>query len=406
MSSGVSPSNRVGWEAWLPRITALGPYVTLAAGTVFAFLSGDGPADPLATSLLVALTSAWIYFLYTRPGPPPQGRARAVVYYLGFVALSALLILQHPLFYLVPVAAFFHVQVLGSPALVFMGLLLASIVTNSLIVYPDPAPGAVWIFSIVVVVQTVAIGLGVLGTEKIITLSAERARALAELERLMSENKGLHAQLLAQAHEAGVSDERQRLAREIHDTVTQGLIGVITQLEASQGSSEPDREQRIDNAKRIARESLVEARHAVRADTPALLDGKHLRKALEEVVSSWSALTRVPARFTVTGEPLDLPNGVEASVLRVTQEALANVARHASASHVAVTLSYMRDVVALDVCDDGVGIGPGAATGGSGLAGMRARAAELGGLLHLESEPGGGTALCLEVPTSVQEFLS
>ena len=271
---------------------------------------------------------------------------------------------------------------------------------------PDPAPGAVWIFLIVVVVQTVAIGLGVLGTEKIITLSAERARALAELERLMSENKGLHAQLLAQAHEAGVSDERQRLAREIHDTVTQGLIGVITQLEASQGSSEPDREQRIDNAKRIARESLVEARHAVRADTPALLDGKHLRKALEEVVSSWSALTRAPARFTVTGEPLDLPNGVEASVLRVTQEALANVARHASASHVAVTLSYMRDVVALDVCDDGVGIGPGAATGCSGLAGMRARAAELGGLLHLESEPGGGTALCLEVPTSVQEFLS
>lgn len=397
---------RAGWELWLPRITAYGPYATLAAGALFAFLGGDAPARPWWAGLLVVAAASWVYLLYTRPGPPPKGSPRAFVYFFGFVALAALLVLQHPLFFMVPVAAFFHVQVLGRPALVFLGLFVASIVTNSLIVYPQAAPGALWIFGIVVCVQTLGIGLGVLGTEKILALSSERARALEELRRVMRENEGLHAQLLEQAREAGVADERQRLAREIHDTVAQGLIGVITQLEAGRGADEPERLRRIENAMRIARESLVEARRAVQAATPTALEGRKLHQALEEVARSWSSLQRVPASFTVTGEPRDLHPEVEVSVLRVAQEALANVARHARASRVAVTLSYMGDVVTLDVRDDGVGFAPGSEGGGFGLAGMRARAEELGGSVHLESEPGRGTAVCLELPTVAPRYAS
>ncbi|HZW27017.1 MAG TPA: sensor histidine kinase, partial [Trueperaceae bacterium] len=242
--------------------------------------------------------------------------------------------------------------------------------------------------------------------EKILALSSERARALEELRRVMRENEGLHAQLLEQAREAGVADERQRLAREIHDTVAQGLIGVITQLEAGRGADAPERLRRIENAMRIARESLVEARRAVQAATPTALEGRKLHQALEEVARSWSSLQRVPASFTVTGEPRDLHPEVEVSVLRVAQEALANVARHARASRVAVTLSYMGDVVTLDVRDDGVGFAPGSEGGGFGLAGMRARAEELGGSVHLESEPGRGTAVCLELPTVAPRYAS
>lgn len=390
------------WETGALYLTNYGPYATLGLGALLAALDG-GTRDPWLTALLVALTAGWVYVLHTR-SVVRRGRPSAYVYYFGFLVLCALLIGQHPLFFMVPVAAFFHVQVLGSAPMVFVGLFAASLVANSLIVYPEPAPGGEWIYAIVVVVQTVGIGLGVLGTEQIVKLSQERARALAELERLMSENEGLHAQLVAQAHEAGVADERQRLAREIHDTVAQGLMGVVTQLEAAKAAAEPDRSRRLENAVVIARESLAEARRAVRAATPLPLEGRKLHEALEQVVATWSRLNRVPADLAVTGEARPLHPQVEVSVLRVAQEALANVAKHAGASRAAVTLSYMGDVVTLDVRDDGVGFSPAGERGGFGLDGMRARAAELGGELHVESEPGRGTAVSLNLPAFATEL--
>ena len=401
MSGVATGSGATRWETGALYLTNYGPYVTLGVGSLLAVLDG-GPRDPGLAALLVALTAGWVYVLHTRSAVN-RGRPSAYVYFFGFLALCALLILQHPLFFMVPVAAFFHVQALGSAPMVFVGLFAASLVANSLIVYPEPAPGGEWIFAIVVVVQTVGIGLGVLGTEQIVTLSQERAKALAELERLMSENEGLHAQLVAQAREAGVADERQRLAREIHDTVAQGLMGVITQLEAARAAAGPARDRRIENAVLIARESLAEARRAVRAATPVALEGRSLPEALAQVVASWSELNRVPADLTVTGEARAMHPQVEVSVLRVAQEALANVAKHAVASRAAVTLSYMGDVVTLDVRDDGVGFAPAAERGGFGLDGMRARAAELGGELHVESEPGRGTAVCLNLPAFATE---
>jgi signal transduction histidine kinase len=235
---------------------------------------------------------------------------------------------------------------------------------------------------------------------------AELAQANQRLEEMMAENTGLQAQLLTQAREAGAGDERQRMAREIHDTLAQGLTGIITQLEAAQQTAhDAERERRIDNAKRLARDSLAEARRSVQALRPQALEDSRLPDALAEEAARWTATSGVPAEVRTTGEPRALHPEVEVTVLRVEQEALANVAKHAAASHAWVTLSYMEDVVTLDVRDDGTGFAQAGAGneqgnggGGFGLIAMRQRINRLAGQLEIESEPGAGTAVSASLP--------
>jgi len=235
---------------------------------------------------------------------------------------------------------------------------------------------------------------------------AELAQANQQLEQIMAENTGLQAQLLTQAREAGAGDERQRMAREIHDTLAQGLTGIITQLEAAQQTaSDPERERRIDNAKRLARDSLAEARRSVQALRPQALEDSKLPEALADEVTRWTATSGVPAEVRTTGDPRPLHPEVEVTLLRVAQEALANVAKHAAASRAWVTLSYMEDVVTLDVRDDGRGFAPRGAgneqsqtDGGFGLIAMRQRVNRLAGQLEIESEPGAGTAVSASLP--------
>ena len=233
---------------------------------------------------------------------------------------------------------------------------------------------------------------------------AELAQANQRLEEMMAENTGLQAQLLTQAREAGAGDERQRMAREIHDTLAQGLTGIITQLEAAQQTaSEAERERRIGNAKRLARDSLAEARRSVQALRPQALEDSKLPDALADEATRWTATSGVPAEVRTTGDPRALHPEVEVTLLRVEQEALANVAKHAAAAHVWVTLSYMEDVVTLDVRDDGTGFDPalapeGRADGGFGLIAMRQRVQRLAGQLEIESEPGAGTVVSASLP--------
>ena len=248
---------------------------------------------------------------------------------------------------------------------------------------------------------------------------AELAQANQRLEEMMAENTGLQAQLLTQAREAGAGDERQRMAREIHDTLAQGLTGIITQLEAAQQTANgAEHERRIGNATRLARDSLAEARRSVQALRPQALEDSKLPDALADEVTRWTATSGVPAEVAATGDPRALHPEVEVTLLRVAQEALANVAKHAAASHAWVTLSYMEDVVTLDVRDDGSGFSqPGAgngqssaggggtggsaggsAGGGFGLIAMRQRVSRLAGQLEIESEPGAGTAVSASLP--------
>jgi len=238
----------------------------------------------------------------------------------------------------------------------------------------------------------------------------ELAEANAKLEAAMAENAELQARLLAQAREAGTLDERQRMAREIHDTLAQGLTGIITQLQAARhAEGRPDDWRRhLDNAADLARESLAEARRTVQAVGPEPLEGTGLPDALADVVARWSELHGVQTEVHTTGTVRPLHPEVEVALLRTAQEALANVARHAAASRVGLTLSYLADLVTLDVRDDGVGFDPdgvGAADGdgGFGLTVMRQRVGRLAGTLEIESEPGAGTAVFAGVPAIPRE---
>ncbi len=116
------------------------------------------------------------------------------------------------------------------------------------------------------------------------------------------------------------------------------------------------------------------------------------------MASGWSTAHDVPVSVTLTGSARAMHPEVEVALLRTVQEALANVAKHAFASRVGLTLSYMEDVVTLDVRDDGVGFDLAASSSGFGLTAMRHRVHRLAGALAVESEPGQGTAISARVP--------
>jgi len=233
--------------------------------------------------------------------------------------------------------------------------------------------------------------------------------ANARLEESLRHNADLQEQLLIQAREAGISEERRRLAREIHDTLAQGLMGIITQLQAAQGAGGDAGARHIELATELARESLTEARRSVQALAPEPLAGARLPDAIQDVSARWCELHGLEVSFTTTGTPRVMRPEIEVALLRTAQEALANVAKHAHATRVGLTLSYMEDLVTLDVRDDGDGFvtvngsgprRPRDDQGGFGLQGMRQRVEGVAGTLEIESEPGGGTAICAAIPAA------
>ncbi|MEV4148301.1 sensor histidine kinase [Amycolatopsis sp. NPDC049691] len=228
--------------------------------------------------------------------------------------------------------------------------------------------------------------------------SEQRRKANVRLEAALAENASLHAQLVARAREAGVLDERQRLAREIHDTLAQGLTGIVTQLRAADG---PDRDRRLALVRELARDSLGEARRAVQALRPEPLDAAQLPEALSELAGRVAETSGVAVRVETTGETRPLLPELEVTLYRVAQEALANAEKHARASRIGVTLSYSDEVVLLDVVDDGVGFRPGDRGDGTGfgLEVMRRRVQRVAGTLSVESTPGEGTAVSVQVPS-------
>src|SRR5690625_541205 len=238
---------------------------------------------------------------------------------------------------------------------------------------------------------------------------AELEHTNAQLESALSENAGLQAQLVIQAREAGTNEERQRLAREIHDTIAQSFTGIVTQLEAAAESpTSADAGEHVRRAAQLARAGLNDARRSVRNLNPTELENAVLSEALKSLADSWTRWWNIPTEVTVTGTVEPLHDEIEATLLRVAQEALANVAKHANATRVGVTLSYMGDDVFLDIRDDGLGFDPGSNgaredSHGYGLAGMRQRIERIAGHLDIESELGRGTAVSAQAPSVVAD---
>lgn len=199
-------------------------------------------------------------------------------------------------------------------------------------------------------------------------------------------------ELAATQREAGVLAERQRLAREIHDTLAQGLSSIVLLARSTDPATAGERLQEVGQT---AAANLAEARRFVQALTPPALDDATLTEALRRLA------TGAGAGFHLDGDPYPLPVEAEVALLRLTQEALANAVKHARAGRIAVTLTYLDDEVTLDVYDDGVGFDQQAAVSPDsfGLHGMRERIAALGGSLTVESAPGEGTAVAVSLRT-------
>jgi signal transduction histidine kinase len=402
-------SEQPSWERWSQRLADWMPYATLAIATVLGLLQPrPTAAEKAGTVALAVAAGAWVYLLYTRAPAPRGGHSpRMRVYFAGLLVLAAWLIVRERIFFIFLITGFFHASQLRPFSLTVAGIAVTSILINTLTSgFPWESIEEWTIFGSITVIQVVVLGLGTVLGEKLNEVSEQRRLAVAKLEAALRENASLQAQLVSQAREAGVLDERQRMAREIHDTLAQGLTGIITQLEAAeQAQGLPEAWRRhLHNASRLARASLAEARRSVEAGRPVALDKAPLPEALATAAREWTALNGVPVDVTTTGDPVRLHPDVETALLRTAQEALANVAKHARASRVGVTLSYMGDEVSLDVRDDGVGfVAPNGSGGreagaGFGLSAMRQRVSRVAGTLDVESAPGEGTAISARVP--------
>jgi PAS domain S-box-containing protein len=241
----------------------------------------------------------------------------------------------------------------------------------------------------------------------VVRFDAARALSAPQIELLQSiANQmavALHMSRLAEeVRRAAVLDERNRMARDIHDTLAQGFTGVIVQLEAAKDAIARrrgrDTREHIQRAADLARHSLAEARRSVRALKPLALEHGGLQAAFEALLANVTAGTGLTAQFASSGEPYGLPLDLEESLLRIGQEALTNVLKHSQAQHFGATLTFDAAAVELVLDDDGVGFDPNARTDGMGLRGMHERAQRLGGQIQLHAAPGNGTHILVRVP--------
>lgn len=400
------PTEVNAWDRFVP-VWHLLFYGMLALATVITVMDGDITIERRWLAVGVsALMAGWYWYrLLTRR--QQWGHLPSLLLYFGVaLALGTILVSIHPIYLMALGTMYGQVYAILPLPWAVVG---AAIITLLMVGRVDllrgrfPEPGNLLIGVMTVLFSSVLgwyIGL-------IITQSRDRQRLIEELEATRRD-------LALSERQAGMLEERQRLAREIHDTLAQGFTSIVMHLEAAEQALPNEAvtaRHYLDQARTTARDSLAEARQVVWALRPDILEQTSLVEALTRVVNRWSAETSIAARLTVTGEVHPLHPSIEVTLLRVTQEALANVRKHAEASAVTVTVSFFNDQVALDVHDNGVGFDPATVASSAtvwphlhgqdshfGLTTMRERVEELGGHLLVESAPGEGTTVVVEIP--------
>lgn len=392
-------TDRSGWRRWI-HPWALLFYPALLMGLVVAILQDfRGVDDELIIVVLVAASAFWYgYFgdvrrLWARSG------GWAALFLLVEATLWVWLIILNPIFVLSGFGMMAHVcrRSLGwsyAVAVIFGGGMVLQEITER-----GPIDWFVLVNASFIAVFIVLIS----------RLIFDISRRSEEQQRLITELEETRTELAAAEREAGMLAERHRLARDIHDTLAQGFTSIVMLMEAAEAelAADPGKSRiYIDQARSTARESLTEARGLIWALRSERLIGDSLVEALRSVVSQLSEETSTRAELVVTGEPRQLPPATEECLLRVTQEALANIRKHADASRVTVTVSFLDDDVALDVRDDGVGFEPAilastgdGLTGGMGLRLMLERVEQIGGTRAIESNTGEGTSVVVQLPT-------
>ncbi|SDY87741.1 sensor histidine kinase, partial [Herbiconiux ginsengi] len=221
-------------------------------------------------------------------------------------------------------------------------------------------------------------------------------RAGEENARLLAELTAAQGQLAAMHRETGATAERERLARELHDTIAQNLTSLVMLAQRGQnrGTDGAGMRDDLELIEQVARDALTEARALVAATATVPVDGG-LASALTRLVATFERETRIEIE-TCLDEVGALPRELEVVLLRCAQEALANVRKHSGASRARLALGREAGAITLTVGDDGIGIGAddaASAHSGFGLEGMRQRLALVGGTLRVASLAGGGTEL-------------
>ncbi|MEW5957659.1 MAG: GAF domain-containing sensor histidine kinase [Chloroflexota bacterium] len=217
------------------------------------------------------------------------------------------------------------------------------------------------------------------------------------------------AYLFEQSTQLGVIQERNRLAREIHDTLAQSLTGIALHLETADAMLETnaDRQrvrQTVQKALTLTQASLEEARRSVLDLRAAPLAERNLVEALAALAQDFIDKEKRPVNLNVIGGSRPLPVRIEGGLYRIAQEGLTNIARHAEARHVNLDLTITPAQVQLVIEDDGQGFDPAQVSPGHfGLIGLNERVKLLGGQLHLESSPGSGVRLEVVIPLSGEE---
>jgi signal transduction histidine kinase len=375
-------------------------FVVLVAVAVVVVLVGEVDGSPVVLLAALAVLSA-SYLLVGAPGLQAHERRRTTVYLAVLVAVVAVLAWEQPALLFLMFLAFpqvwFMVETVRSGLL--WTLVLGAAATAGPIVdwthgtEPLWGPGQ----TLVGVVFSMAMGIWVL---HVLEQSSQRARLIHELETT-------RAALAEAHHQQGMVAERERLAREVHDTLAQGYTSIVV-LAQTAAAALPDAPavaaERLGVIEEVARENLAEARAMVAAFSPMPLDSATLVEALQRLAERFGRETGLATRLDVAAlddAGLGLSRSEEIVLLRGAQEALANVRRHASASAVVLRVSRVGSgdggQVSVHVEDDGIGFDP-ASSAGVGLAGLRDRAEEVGGAVDVASAPGQGTRVTVRVP--------
>jgi signal transduction histidine kinase len=397
-------SNPNAWDRWA-KIWHAVFYVTLGLPTLLALVYGDpGQSLVLILGLSLAL-GLWYAFMIIWLLPRSQGNVQhssALVFLIGALVMWIPLANAHPAYYLT--ASSFYGLMWGT---LRFGVAIAGNVILTVVIISMQSlnqGGSLELSANLLIIGAVIVGWSVLLALWIRTImreSVERKRLIEKLEAAQDE-------LAAIERQAGIREERQRMSHEIHDTLAQGFTSIVMQLEAADQALPSEiatAQDHILKARDTARASLKEARRLVLALQPEPLEKAPLAEALSREVERWSQDSEIDAGYSITGTPVSLHPQVEVTLLRAMQEGLANVYKHADAEEVNITLSYMADQVALDIQDDGSGFETknlGSSTrqdnGGYGLQAMRQRVDQIGGTVILESSPGKGTTLAIQVP--------
>ncbi|MEO3875886.1 sensor histidine kinase [Nonomuraea sp. B12E4] len=389
-SQGDEP--RTGWFGLWDAFFAVSYLVT----SVLLFISDASQAHHAGAIGALTLIVPWYAGLGRRLMINQVYGPRNLVFAIGLVLLFCLTTVFGFIgaFALFAVAPMLLMSLPMRPAVVL--LVVANLFPTAMVWLRSEEPAvSVWgvlPISLLSLALSVLLGLWI---KRVIRQSKERGRLIEELRRSRERVARL-------SHEAGISAERERLAREIHDTLAQGLTSIISLVQAAESSMRdaPDQASRhLSRAGEVARESLAEARDFVAALTPPTLRAGSLVQAVRRQADGLVAETGLDVRTSVQGTERALPMPVNVVLLRSVQEAIANVRKHARrARALEVVVAFEGDTVRLLIRDDGEGFTPDDTHEGYGLRGMQARVAEIDGTVTVTSRPGEGTAVEVRVP--------